>query len=86
MNDEQETNHAFARSRSNAGLELSRPSTWPRKLQIFAIEARRNPRLHKARARRLVDAGIAVMLHNDEYCVLKLSAHDAIGKMLSSNV
>lgn len=53
-----------------------RPATWGRSLVNFAVEAKRNELLHKARAQRLVDAGLAVWIGHR--CVLTIPARDAL--------
>ena len=53
-----------------------RPSTWGRSIVNFAVEAMRNERLHKARAQRLVDAGLAVWI--GDRCVVTITARDAL--------
>lgn len=52
------------------------PSLWKPKLRWFATEALRNQHLHKARARSLVEHGLAVLI--DNRCVLTLNVHDAL--------
>lgn len=61
--------------------DLTEPGKWPKKLLGFAIEAMSNQRLHGARARRLIDAGICIRL-DDGRCGVVLQAQDAINNYL----
>lgn len=64
--------------------DLKKPETWTPHLRRFAWEAIQNQRLHKARAARLVESGIAVMLE-DGRCVVKIAAMDALFATMRSN-
>lgn len=66
-----------------AGLErmdTTKPRTWPPKLRRLAQEALRIDRLglhlHAAKAKRLVDAGVAVMLNGR--CIVTIPARDGL--------
>lgn len=65
-------------------IDIARPIAWPPRLRTMALEAMRNNRLHRARAKRLIDAGIAVEM-SDGRCVVKLAAQDALCLLVRSN-